>query len=54
VALNGEGVGAVHKIRGFFIADSDHVVGTVVAEKGDLVKQANGASGPFVLFSARS
>jgi hypothetical protein len=54
VALTGEGAGSVYKIRGFFIPDSDHVVGTVVAEKGDLAKQADGTSGPFVLVPSRS
>jgi hypothetical protein len=54
VELTGEGGSAVYKVRGFFIAGSDHIIGTVVAEKNDLARQADGTSGPFVLFPARS
>lgn len=54
VELTGEGLSAVYRIRGFFIPGSDHLVGTVVAEKNDLAQQPNGTSGPFVLFPARS
>lgn len=54
VELTGEGLSAVYKVHGFFITGSDHIVGTVVAEKNDLARQADGTSGPFVLFPARS
>jgi hypothetical protein len=39
---------------GYFLADSDHVVGTVVTLGNDLGWQPAGASGPFVLYPVRS
>ena len=50
IELTGEGLSSIYNIRGFFIAGSDHVVGTVVAIRNDLAKQPIGTSGPFVLF----
>lgn len=51
IELTGEGLGASYSIRGFFVPDSDQVVGTVVVTKGDLGvrPQPVGTSGPFVL-----
>jgi hypothetical protein len=42
--------GSVYNIRGFFLADSTHIVGTVVAISTDLGLQPAGTSGPFVLY----
>jgi hypothetical protein len=43
---------SVYNIRGFFLADSNHIVGTVVAISNDLGMQPAGTSGPFVLYPA--
>jgi hypothetical protein len=45
---------AVYKLRGFFLANSDHIVGTVVAISNDLGFQPDGTSGPFVLYPVKS
>jgi hypothetical protein len=50
VELVGEGMGAKYNIRGFFVAGSNHIVGTVVAVQKDLANQPDGTSGPFLLF----
>jgi len=50
IELSGEGPSALDNLRGFFLAGSDHVVGTVVAIRNDLGKQPAGTSGPFVTF----
>jgi hypothetical protein len=52
IELTGEGLGAIYKIRGFFLDGSDHVVGAVVAVQNDLAKKPIGTSGAFVLFPA--
>ena len=44
---------AVYKLRGFFLANSDHIVGTVVAISNDLGFQPDGTSGPFVLYPVK-
>ncbi|MCY2967857.1 MAG: hypothetical protein NT069_30220 [Planctomycetota bacterium] len=44
----------VYNLRGFFLANSDHVVGSVVALSNDLGYQPAGTSGPFVLFPVRT
>ena len=44
---------ATYKIRGFFLAGSDYLVGTVLAVRNDLARQPDGTSGPFVLFAVR-
>lgn len=49
VSLTGEGVGSVNRIKGFFIPESGHVVGTILCTDHDLLKQPNGTLGPFVL-----
>lgn len=49
VNLTGEGLGSVNRIKGFFIPESDHVVGTIMCAEHDLLKQPNGTLGPFVL-----
>ena len=45
--------GATYRLRGFFLNDSDHLVGTVVAVSRDLGMQPDGTSGPFVLYPVR-
>jgi hypothetical protein len=45
---------AVYNLRGFFLANSDHIIGTVVAINNDLGWQPVGTSGPFVMFPAKS
>jgi|GEM_PF-2430102 len=42
--------GSVYNIRGYFLAGSTHIVGTVVAISNDLGLQPAGTSGPFVLY----
>ena len=54
VALTGEGLTSINKIKGFFIPGSDHVVGTIMCVANDLLKQANGTLGPFVLFPMKA
>lgn len=39
-----------YNLRGFFLAQSNHIVGTVVAISNDLGLQPVGTSGPFILF----
>lgn len=48
-----ESKGAVYKLRGYFLAGSDHIVGTVVAISNDLGFQPAGTSGPFVLYPVK-
>lgn len=50
--LTAHGLGAVYRIKGFFVPDSDHIVGTVVCLAGDLAKQPVGTAGAFALFPA--
>ena len=45
---------SVYNLRGYFLKDSDHIVGTVVAISNDLGHRAVGTSGPFVLYPAKS
>ena len=45
-----EKTGSVYNLRGFFLAGSNHIVGTVVAISNDLGLQPAGTSGPFVLY----
>jgi hypothetical protein len=47
------GTRASYRLRGYFLKDSDHVVGTVVAISGDLGLQPDGTSGPFILYPAK-
>jgi hypothetical protein len=49
VSLTGEGLGSMNRIKGYFIPESGHVVGTIMCTDRDLLKQANGTLGPFVL-----
>lgn len=49
-----ERVAAVYNLRGFFLANSDHIVGTVVSIGNDLAYQPIGTSGPFVLYPVKS
>jgi hypothetical protein len=49
VSLIGRGLGSVNRIKGFFMPDSGHVVGTILCTANDLLKQPNGTAGPFVL-----
>lgn len=50
VTLIGEGLGSLNRIKGYFIPNCDHIVGTVLCEKNDLLRQPNGTLGPFVLY----
>lgn len=50
--LTAEGLGAVYRIKGFFLPDSDHIVGTVVCLANDLAEQPVGTAGAFALFPA--
>lgn len=49
VTLTGKGLGSVNRIKGFFIPESGHVVGTILCTAHDLLKRPNGTAGPFVL-----
>ena len=49
VELIGAAGPSVNKIKGFFIPESDHVVGTIMSVANDPLKQPNGTLGPFVL-----
>jgi len=49
VTLIGKGLGSVNRIKGFFIPESGHVVGTILCTEHDLLKRPNGTAGPFVL-----
>lgn len=44
-----EGVISINRIEGFFVPDSDHVVGTIMCEQNDPLSHPNGTAGPFVL-----
>jgi hypothetical protein len=44
---------AVYNLRGYFLQDSDHIVGAVVSVSNDLAYQPIGTSGPFVLYPAK-
>jgi hypothetical protein len=48
--VTAEGLSAVYRIKGFFVAEGDHVVGTVLNVANDLGKQPVGTLGPFVLY----
>lgn len=50
VELMGEGLGAVYQIKGWFVPDEDHLVGSVLCLANDLRKQPVGTVRPFVLF----
>lgn len=41
---------AVYNLQGSFLANSDHIVGTVVCISNDLGFQPDGTAGPFVLY----
>ena len=45
---------ARYKLQGFFLEESDHIVGTVVAISNDLGHQPDGTSGPFALYPVKS
>ena len=51
----GEGRESVNKLRGYFVTGgaTPVIVGTIVAEQNDPLKQPPGTSGPFVLFPAK-
>ena len=50
IELIGEFNTSINKIKGFFIPDSDHIVGTILCMANDIAKQPVGTIGPFVLF----
>ena len=54
VELMGEGLSSVNKIKGFFVPDSDHVVGTIMCLAKDPLGQPDGTLGPFVLFPKKA
>jgi hypothetical protein len=54
IELIGEFRDSVTKAKGFFIPDSDHIVGTILSIKNDMVKQPVGTVGPFVLFPVKA
>lgn len=47
-----EKTSSVYNLRGFFLEDSNHIIGSVVAISNDLGFQPVGTSGPFVLYPA--
>jgi hypothetical protein len=49
-----ESTATVYNLRGYFLTNSDHVVGTVVAISNDLGFQPAGTSGPFILYPVKS
>lgn len=50
IELVAEGLGSAYRIKGFFVPETDHIVGTVVCLANDLAKQPVGTAGAFVLF----
>ncbi len=52
IELTGEGLGAVYRIRGYFVEGSTHLVGTVLSIQRDVAGQPDGTHGPFILFPA--
>lgn len=48
-----EKVAASYSLRGYFVKDSDHIVGSVVALSNDLRGRPPGTSGPFILYPAK-
>ena len=53
VELTGEAGPSVNKIKGFFIPESDHVVGTIMSVANDPLKQPNGTLGHSCWFRSR-
>jgi hypothetical protein len=49
-----ERTSTAYLLRGYFLNNSDHIVGAVVAISNDLGFQPPGSSGPFVLYPANS
>jgi hypothetical protein len=49
VELTGTAGPSVNRIKGFFIPDSNHVIGTIMSVAADPLGQPNGTLGPFVL-----
>lgn len=54
VTVEGGPAAAVYHLQGCFLADSDHIVGTVVSLGNDLAMQPTGTSGPFALYPSKS
>ena len=54
IEITGEKLPTVYQIKGFFVPDTDFVVGTVLSVANDLAKQPVGTAGAFVLFPANS
>ena len=54
LAVTVESTATVYNLLGYFLANSDHIVGTVVAISNDLGFQPAGTSGPFVLYPVKS
>jgi hypothetical protein len=50
LTVNVERTGTAYLLRGYFLHNSDHIVGTVVALSNDLGFQPPGSSGPFILY----
>jgi hypothetical protein len=53
IEITGEKLPTVYQIKGFFVPESDLVVGTVLSVANDLAKQPVGTVGAFVLFPAK-
>jgi hypothetical protein len=53
VTVEGGAAAAVYHLQGCFLADSDHIVGTVVSLGNDLAMQPIGTSGSFVLYPSK-
>lgn len=54
VEFTGSGLGSVNELKGYLVPGSDHIVGTIVCTQGDLGRQPDGTSGPFVLYPIRA
>ena len=44
---------SIYHLRGYFLQNSDHIVGSVVSISNDLGHQPVGTSGPFVLYPVK-
>lgn len=52
IELTGEAGPAVYKVRGYFVEDSTHIVGTTLSIQSDIAGHPPGTAGPFMLFPA--
>lgn len=54
LSVSAEKSSSAYSLRGFRLANTDHLVGTVVAISNDLARQPAGPSGPFIMLPVRS